>query len=485
MLLKYFKLKNFLILLFLFYFIDQDRAQKTEWSISEKITGRVIYSEILGEINGSYYIVKYDKKARQSFKIEKYSHAMLLLKDYQFRVEKDISVERLVILGKNIYVFYTFYDSKQKVFGLFTNVINEDLELKSRDKFLASTKFSIQKDVFIIKKDEWFKGFFIFYPENKNQYETQCRILTLDDQLNELSVEQFSLSNREGDKIDQINVSDSNIIIILKKRVALRNPKDREDVMQVLCYKYGQKKVFGINLYNDSLKFVNAIIKYNALKKSIYIAGFYTDLKSPGLKGTAVLRISRPIDSASFYEVPFESDILTSINGKNSETGITDYYPRSLILRNDGGVILTAEYFSIEREVYSSYYSMSTSYIKNYYQYGDVLILSINPNGTADWSKLIRKEQVSSTDEGYYSSFLTAVLEDKILLLYNDNSKSRMNILCSKINPHGKIDSKVLVTSKDFDGFLVPKIGKQVSENVVIIPGYQRKKGFTLLKVTF
>ena len=124
MIFKHFKQFASLLLIFLFIFLEQVSAQTLEWSISEKVKGRVIYTEILGEINGSYYIVKYDKKIRQSFIIEKFSTDMKVLKQYEFRVDKDVNVEKMVVINNNVMIFYSYYDSRQKLYGLFVNILD-------------------------------------------------------------------------------------------------------------------------------------------------------------------------------------------------------------------------------------------------------------------------------------------------------------------------------------------------------------------------
>jgi len=59
------------------------------------------------------------------------------------------------------------------------------------------------------------------------------------------------------------------------------------------------------------------------------------------------------------------------------------------------------------------------------------------------------------------------------------------NLIYYQIDPNGNVEHSILVDGNTFNGYLIPKIGYQVSNNEMIIPGFNRKKGFVLLKITF
>ena len=213
----------------------------------------------------------------------------------------------------------------------------------------------------------------------------------------------------ENEKPEQVFAADSNILFVFHSKVNFNQVKQKKDVLKLLFYNLATKKTQLLNLYDDSIRMANLIFKYNPLIKSISLAGFYSLPVSDKYRGIAVFNLVPGRDSSSLSVIGFSNELMLEINGKNNENGFSDYYPRNLVFRNDGGLIFTAEYFSIERESYSNYNSMNSTYVKYYYQFGDMLILSVNPDGSSDWTKLLRKEQVSVGDEGYYSSFMTSV----------------------------------------------------------------------------
>jgi hypothetical protein len=183
-------------------------------------------------------------------------------------------------------------------------------------------------------------------------------------------------------------------------------------------------------------------------------------------------------------EYLFSEQLESELLGKNTKKeNLENYHLRKIVMRNDGGIIFIGEYFSVQREFYNDYYAINSNYVKYFYRYSDLVLFSISHEGKIDWTKVIRKEQVSMNDDGYYSSFLIGAEKNKMLLVYNDLSRSNWHLVSNEIDPEGEIDSDILVGKNTFDGFLIPKNGKQVSENEILIPGFDRKKGFVLLKI--
>jgi len=130
---------------------------------------------------------------------------------------------------------------------------------------------------------------------------------------------------------------------------------------------------------------------------------------------------------------------------RRSEQGKTvelyEYDLDRLILRDDGGVVLMAEQY------YISTYSRSANFasdpyannrreVVNNYHYNDIIIININPDGNIDWASKIPKQQTTSGDNGYYSSYQPAVIKNKIYLFYNDNPKNLFKANTKKDKTH-------------------------------------------------
>ena len=157
----------------------------------------------------------------------------------------------------------------------------------------------------------------------------------------------------------------------------------------------------------------------------------------------------------------------------------TDFKIAKPILRSDGGVLFTAEYAST---TFTNYYDVFTqTYVnRTNYVYGNVFVISINANGSIDWKQCIRKDQVSTEDDGYFSSFLSLVNKNRINYLYNDYSNNN-KVLSSSISSNGEISNSEFFSGLE-EVLLIPKSAKQVDARTIIIPA-EKSRRFCFLKL--
>jgi len=123
------------------------------------------------------------------------------------------------------------------------------------------------------------------------------------------------------------------------------------------------------------------------------------------------------------------------------------------------------------------------SYVRYYYYFYEISILSINPDGSLDWHKIIKKEQISLNDEGYYSSFGCKVASDKLYFIYNDLSRKSSNVMIYGVNPIGQGEGNILMKGSELDGYAIPKESIQISDTEFLVPIIKLREGFTILKI--
>jgi hypothetical protein len=198
----------------------------------------------------------------------------------------------------------------------------------------------------------------------------------------------------------------------------------------------------------------------------VYCAGFYSGQDLNGIRGAFFFKIDTDkglIQNARKTELGL--DFLTlGLSAKKANKaleaarkGDDKNYPElenfrleKLIVRSDGGVVLIAEQFYIRErrdnyygpysyyDYYSPFYSpfyspYYSSYNYNragsYYEfnYNDIVVLNIGPDGVIDWQVNIPKAQETMNDGGRYSSFAMINVKDKLHFLFNDNPKNYGN----------------------------------------------------------
>lgn len=462
------------------------KAQKGDWSEPQKVKDKIMYSEVIGSYNGNYFIIRYNKKAKQQFIIEKYDNKLKLSKKFEFEVSKNISVEKIMLLDNKLYIFSVTYDNDLKKHNLLINVLTDNFVVITSDKLLISSDFKISnRKSYHITKDMINNRILILYPESTKDNNLIFRVAVFNTDLVKLYFNSFLIDSEKNYQIDQLQLVDSTIAVVYKTFKG--NDDDPVNNRYYLIdFDLKRNKQTLYKFFDDSMNFNNLVIKYNIPKRTLVCAGYYSFFNSENTEGIAYLKIFKNQDSAISSTISFPEDIKNTLLGKNNKKEkINSFFPKGLIVRDDGGFLFIGEYYKIQKEVYNDYYTFSNSYVRYYYHYGNAMLLSIDSVGKIDWQKVIRKEQVSMGDEGYYSSLSTATTEDKVALLYNDISRTRTNLIFNSIEPNNNLTNYIIVNGNSFNGTLIPRLGKQVSLNEMIIPGFENKKGFLFFRITF
>ncbi len=167
-----------------------------------------------------------------------------------------------------------------------------------------------------------------------------------------------------------------------------------------------------------------------------------------------------------------------------------DFMVHKIVPRSDGGIILIAECFYIEKQAYNAYTSgiqgvtPQPTIFRNIYNYDEVLIFSLDTNALIDWWQVITKNQNSINDDGYNLSIATLVKKDMIYIFYNLNYHSSNEILEYSISSNGKMKNKILFKSNSYYIDFTPRQCRQVATGSLLMPLIKDKK-FNLLKLTY
>jgi hypothetical protein len=481
-------LKPLPLILFLILFLGfcELKAQKADWSEPQKVKDKFIFSDVIGAYNGNYFIIRYNKKAKQQFVIEKYDNNLKLAKKFEFEVSKDISVEKILLVNGKIFIFSVTYKSDLKRYQLFVNVFTDNFTSIMSNKLLITSDFkNSNRKSYYINKDMINNRILIVYPESTKDTNLIFRLGIFNSDLERIYLNNFLIEADKNYQIDQFQLIDSTIAIVYKTFKGSPDEPTNERYF-LIDFDLKRHKQTLYRFTNDSIYFSNVLIKYDIPNRTLICAGYYSHLNTENSDGIAYLKVFNKQDSVVYNAAPFPEELKNSLLGKNNKREkINSFTPKGLIVRDDGGFLIIGEYYRIQKEIYNDYSTFSNSYVRYYYHYGNAMLLSIDPDGKIDWHKVIRKEQVSMGDDGYYSSLITATTQDKVALLYNDISRTRTNLIFNAIEPNKTITNYIIVNGNSFNGSLIPRLGKQVAINEIIIPGFENKKGFLFLRIKF
>lgn len=224
----------------------------------------------------------------------------------------------------------------------------------------------------------------------------------------------------------------------------------------------------------------------------IYIGGFYSDKKNGHFEG--IIYTHYDVNSNSFEEfktIAFSDKIRSATGERNKKRAFNDYQVRQLIVRNDGGFVMIAEdYFVAIRNNYNSgfgfyswYYPTMSASVREYF-YGDVMAISCNGEGHAEWAEFIRKRQYSQQDGGLFSSYALVNTGGALGFLFNDFNLSRSTIQLVGLEADGQLKINPLIGAGIDAPDWLPKSGKQVSANEYVVPCLKRNQ-ICFAKVVF
>jgi hypothetical protein len=230
----------------------------------------------------------------------------------------------------------------------------------------------------------------------------------------------------------------------------------------------------------------NASINFDNVNNKIVSAGFYADRSST--TGAGIIYAALEMNNPSQLIVkshPIQSGTQFKLLGernRDSDIGLTSYPIEKIILRNDGGAVIVAEASYTNDYSYYDYFTQSFTR-RTEYHYNNIVVISINGNGTIDWLDIIRKNQESEDDGGAFSSFCPVLAPDELILIYNSDISRNSEVLAARISNTGVQSENHLVRASEHV-LLFSRDGKQISENEVVIPCISKKK-MTLIKLTF
>lgn len=234
----------------------------------------------------------------------------------------------------------------------------------------------------------------------------------------------------------------------------------------------------------------------------IIATGLFGEKRVYTVQGTFYQRINKEtkaveVSSSKEFGADYLSQFMSDRKAKKGKE-LHEFDLSDLVVRADGGAVLVAEQYYITTHTnYNPNTGVTTT--TTIYHYNDLLVTSINPDGTIAWVKKVPKRQVTREDGGYWSSYALAVTDDKIHFFFNDNPKNlertpedkpkNMNsrkkamVVAVTLDMEGNYSKQSLFQNKDLKTITRPKVCKQVRGDEIILLGEKGKK-YRFAKVT-
>jgi hypothetical protein len=183
-------------------------------------------------------------------------------------------------------------------------------------------------------------------------------------------------------------------------------------------------------------------------------------------------------------------------NDGASRFAYNDFFIRNVILKKDGGFILSAEDFSSQSRsnqwnrmdyLYSypylssyDYYLYSRSAYWYYYRprnvnslsrfyYNNIAVMNVDKDGKLVWTNVIRKEQYDDGDDNFLS-YQIMNAGGELHFLFNELERRNQLIADQSITPDGRLIRNPTLKSLDKGYQFMPRFAKQVSAKQIIVP---------------
>jgi hypothetical protein len=225
------------------------------------------------------------------------------------------------------------------------------------------------------------------------------------------------------------------------------------------------------------------------VNKRLLVTGLFLERAGSKSKGMYVATVEMASGVVQFRTLLFTEEFLQNIYGKevSANRGLTNFSVQDVALREDGGALLVAEMM----KEYSRRANLPGRRDFGYtrggwvdYYYEDIIVFSINPDGSEHWNAVLHKKQYSQDDDAMYSSYFMFKTPEMLRLIFNDEIRQE-NMVSEYVIRGNGYHRRQSVFSTDYQRLrLRLNDAVQISYNECIVPS-ERNNRLTLVKITF
>ena len=507
-----------------------DTPAYIEWGEELREPNNTFISKVIATGKYGFYTLRLKNNVNALSKhiyIEQYSNDLKLKRSQKIKLRykgKDRKFEDVVMLGGDLYLLTSFLNQAKKKNYLFYQKLSKSLvpskrivnigEIDARNKIhdgsfdlvhsRDSSKVMIYNQLPYKKKQPERFAFRVF--DNKFQ-ELWSKDITLPYNDDKFAVEEYRIDN------------DGNVYLLgvaYQDRSRVRRRGKPTYQYTILAYTQdGQDfQEYKINLTDQFITDLTFRIANNG---DLVCSGFYSERGNYSIKGTYFFRLNT--ETKEIYNKnlkAFDFDFLTEYMSDNkrrkakkaeaegNKKKAPELYQFSLdelVLRSDGGALLVAEQFFVFERNFNNLnpawgfnnfgFNNGFNDFRNdfFYNYNDIIVVNIRPDGEIEWATRIPKRQETMNDGGYFSSYAMSIVRDRIYFLFNDNSRNfeygandngdrlhnfngRNSIIAlSELRKDGTVTTFPLFNNRDAEIITRPKICKQIGSKKMIVYG--------------
>lgn len=488
-------MKKFVLSLLISTFSAFLFAQQITYTQPEPQDSRGLNFEIIGKIENNFLIYK---NIRNNYAISTYDNSMRLLNrvDLAFMPDKTLNVD---FIAYPDFAWLIYQYQKKNIVHCMAVKVNGEGKLMTDPFELDTTAINFFADnkIYSTVYSEDKSKIMIYKIQRKNGNYNFTTLL-FNDSLK--LIHQSRIQTDYDDKKDMFSdffVDNDGNFVFTKG-----NKSNTRDFIQDLSLitKAPLSDSFISHGFNLSENYLDAIkLKVDNVNKNYVINSLFYTKRRGNVEGifTAVWDVKNDtLVSQRFQNLGDSVRVVAKSNGGN-KTALNDFFIRDIILKKDGGFIVTAEdFYSQSRSspwnrydylygypsfspynyyLYSpysyGYYGRYPYYFNNpqRYYYNNLLVLNMDKTGKTDWATVVNKSQYDDETDNFLS-YLIMLSGGEMHFLFNDLERRTLLLTDQSVSPSGKITRNPPLKSLDRGYQFMPRYGKQVSATEIIIP---------------
>lgn len=537
----------FFLLLSSFVHAQADVPAKLNWGDGYTEPNNTFATKIIGQNANGFYVLRQkvmsNPSARPRAWVEFFTRDMKLKRSVEMELKykgKQRDFEDVVFLNGQLYLMTSFNNSAKKQNFLFkqkmsmktltpSSRLDMVCQTEARNKEVEgsfyfqvskdSTKLLIFKDLPFERKEPARFGFRVFDENFDLRWEKNIILPYNSDRF---TVEEYRVDNS----------GNVHLLGVLYQDNATRRRRGNPTYQYViLSYTDNGEKTEEYRIDLEE-KFITDLTFQVGKSGTLICSGFYSERGSYSIKGAYYFQLdpeTREIRNRNYSE--FEFDFLVQgLSEKNIERArqaeanndrrrapeMYDYSLDELILRSDGGAVLIAEQYYVERENFRDpgfgwspygfydpwfdprFNNVQTDY---FYNYNDIIVVNIRPTGEVEWSARIPKQQETRNDGGYYSSYAMSIVRDKLYFVYNDDIRNYTSrgregrwypftggesvVVLAQVNARGgEVELFPMESSSNAGVVVRPKMSRQIGKKEMAVFG-ERGRGYRFGELKF
>lgn len=470
------------LLLFLFPGWLQAQAPDVGWlNMGNTLKGAYQHKVLAADLQG-YYVYQSSGRERS---IDKYSYAGNLVYSHKIPLDdRSIEIEELLVRRQDVLVFFSIYNPSLRRHGLFYMRIPHQGEASKPTILLDMDNVNNRaRSFFYLTPNEDLSGFSAVHQDQPRPDELRLEMAFFNDSCQLTNSTRLLLPQTEARLELKGLVQDKNhhlFLLLQQFRKERKGPETERLSYSLLRIDQRDMQADELRL-GSSVYYLNELqIGYDRANHRVRLAGFYNEKDRGPLQGVVVAQVQP--DSMRFDTIGYSrfdpefTQKLYSYKANKKEKELTDYFLGDLIMRSDGGVVLLAESNYQTNQTYVQYSQGFPIYREVvYYHYDEVVMVSVNPNGSIDWRQIIPKTQTSVTPSPYFS-YSAFPVGPYVHVLFNEESRSKNSVMLYSVSNTGQVVPRNVLTGDINDALIIPADAKVISPTTILLPASRRKK---------